>query len=462
MTVSSSESHAGAPRPALARRAERLSGTVTPPGDKSISHRALLLGALALGRTTVTGLLEGEDVLATAGALRRMGVPIARREDGAWQVDGVGVGGLAAPDDVLDMGNAGTAARLLLGILATHPLRAVMTGDASLRKRPMGRVTRPLAQMGARFDCAEGERLPLTVHGARTPVPIEYAPPVASAQVKSAVLLAGLNAMGATTVIEAVATRDHTERMLRHFGATVRTEAAPEANGGGTRITVAGWPDLVAADLAVPADPSSAAYPVVAALLAGAGTVTVRNVCLNPLRTGLYTTLAEMGADLRFDNERELSGETVGDIVASAGRLTAVDVPAARAASMIDEYPVLAAAAAVADGTSRFNGVGELRVKESDRLAAVAQGLAACGVTVRTGDDWMEIDGTAGAPVPGTGPDRCIATHLDHRIAMSFLVLGLASRDGVAVDDTAMIETSFPGFAGLMQSLGAAIEPLAA
>jgi len=285
-------------------------------------------------------------------------------------------------------------------------------------------------------------------------MPIDYELPVASAQVKSAILLAGLNTMGETSVIEAVATRDHTERMLRHFGAEVQESQVD----GATRITVKGWPDMAAADLAVPADPSSAAYPVVAALLAGESSVTARAVCLNPLRTGLYETLKEMGAAIRIEHERDQSGETVGDVVAEAGPLRAVDVPAARAASMIDEYPVLAAAAAVADGTTRFNGVGELRVKESDRLSAVADGLALAGVAVRTGPDWMEIDGTAGRPVPGTGKDARVATHLDHRIAMSFLVLGLASRDGVSVDDTAMIDTSFPGFVQMLQALGAAID----
>ncbi len=444
-------------RPAIARRAERLEGAPAVPGDKSISHRALMLGALAVGRTRVTGLLEGDDVLATARALGHLGVTVVRQPDGAWTIDGVGIGGLAEPDTVLDLRNAGTAARLLLGILATHDLRAVMTGDVSLRRRPMARVTDPLSQMGARFDCAAGGRLPLTVWGARTPVPIVYALPVVSAQVKSAVLFAGLNTMGETSVIEAAPTRDHTVRMMRHFGCTVST-----AHGRiGTRVTIRGWQEFPAADLSVPADPSSAAFPLVAALLAGSGSVTVRGVCLDPLRTGLYDTLAEMGANLSIGNRREVSGEPVGDLAATAGPLNAVAVPAARAASMIDEYPVLAAAAAVAKGTTRFDGVGELRVKESDRLAAVADGLARCGVPVRTGDDWMEIDGSGGRPVAGGGPDNPVATRQDHRIAMSFLVLGLASRDGVAVDDTAMIGTSFPGFIPTMQSLGAPIETLA-
>ena len=445
-----------AARPAIARPAGRLDGVAALPGDKSISHRALILGALAVGRTRVTGLLEGADVLATANALRHLGVAVARHPDGAWTIDGVGVGGLATPDSVLDMGNAGTAARLLLGILASHDLRAVMTGDASLRGRPMARVTEPLSQVGARFDCAEGGRLPLTVWGARAPVPIVYAVPVASAQVNSAVLFAGLNTMGETSVIETAPTRDHTLRMMRHFGCRVSS-----AHGRtGTRFTVGGWQEYSAADLSVPADPSSAAYPLVAAVLAGSGAVTVRGVCLNPLRAGLYDTLAEMGANLAIENRREVSGEPVGDLVAEAGALNAVAVPEARAASMIDEYPVLAVAAALANGTSRFDGIGELRVKESDRLAATADGLARCGVSVRSGNDWMEIDGSGGRPVAGTGPDNPVGTLHDHRIAMSFLVLGLASRDGVAVDDTAMIGTSFPGFVPLMQSLGAPIELL--
>ena len=446
----------GAAHPAMARRAGTLDGVAVVPGDKSISHRALMLGALAIGRTRVTGLLEGADVLTTANALRCLGVPVARQPDGTWTIDGVGVGGLAAPDTVLDMGNAGTAARLLLGILASHDLRAVMTGDASLCRRPMARVTEPLSQMGARFDCAAGGRLPLTVWGARAPVPIVYALPVVSAQVKTAVMFAGLNTMGETSVIEAAPTRDHTVRMMRYFGCTVSSAGGR----AGTRVTVRGWQEYSAADLSVPGDPSSAAFPLVAALLAGSGAVTVRGVCLDPLRTGLYDTLAEMDANLSIENRREVSGEPVGDLVAAAGALNAVAVPAARAASMIDEYPVLAAAAAVANGTSRFEGIGELRVKESDRLAAVADGLARCGVPVRTGDDWMEIDGSGGRPVAGTGPDNPVATLHDHRIAMSFLVLGLASRDGVAVDDTAMIGTSFPGFIPTMKAIGAPIEPL--
>ncbi len=444
--------------PAISRRAGRFGGVASPPGDKSISHRALMLGALAVGRTRISGLLEGADVLATANALRCLGVPAARREGGIWTVDGVGAGGLAVPDTVLDMGNAGTAARLLLGMLASHDVRAVMTGDASLRRRPMDRVAGPLSQMGARFDCTAGGRLPLTVWGAPMPVPIVCTPPVPSAQIKSAVLLAGLNTGGETAVVERTPTRDHTERMMRHFGWTVAAERREE----GTRIAVEGWQEVAAADISVPGDPSSAAYPAVAALLAGSGAATLRNLCLNPLRTGLYETLADMGAALAFDNRREVCGEPVGDLTATPGALAAVTVPAARAASMIDEYPVLAAAAALARGTTRFEGVGELRVKESDRLAAIADGLARCGVPVRSGDDWIEIEGSAGRPVPGTGadPGRRVATRGDHRIAMSFLVLGLASRDGVAVDDTAAIGTSFPGFMPLMQSLGAPVEPL--
>lgn len=440
----------------MARRADRLDGVAAVPGDKSISHRALMLGALAVGRTRVTGLLEGADVMATANALRCLGVTVTRQPDGVWTVDGVGVGGLAEPDTVLDMGNAGTAARLMLGILATQDLRAVMTGDASLRRRPMERVTAPLSLMGARFDCAAGGRLPLTVWGARAPVPIVYALPVVSAQVKSAVMFAGLSTMGETSVIEASPTRDHSLRMMQHFGCTV----SAASGRAGSRVTVHGWQEFSAAELSVPVDPSSAAYPLVAALVAGSGAVTVRGVCLNPLRAGLYDTLVEMGANLSIQNRREVSGEPVGDLVAEAGALNAVAVPAARAPSMIDEYPVLAAAAAVANGTSRFDGIGELRVKESDRMAAVADGLARCGVPVRTGEDWMEIDGTGGRPVAGTGAGNPVVTLHDHRIAMSFLVLGLASKDGVAVDDTSMIGTSFPGFIPTMRSLGAPIKPL--
>jgi len=441
--------------PLTAAPSQALTGTIRPPGDKSISHRALMFGALAVGETQIEGLLEGADVMATAAALRQLGAELERvpGEAGAWRVWGRGVGGLRTPDDVLDMGNSGTAARLLLGLLATQDVRAFVTGDASLRRRPMGRVIEPLTRMGAQFEAREGGRLPLMVTGCAEPIPIVYRPPVASAQVKSAILLAGLNAPGETAVIEPAPTRDHTERMMRHFGAEVRIENT----GEGRVAAVRGWPELTARPVSVPADPSSAAFPLVAALIAPGSEVTATGVGLNPLRAGLYETLREMGADLSYENEREEAGEPVADLRARASALTGVRVPAGRAPSMIDEYPILAAAAALAAGTTRFEGVGELRVKESDRLAAIAEGLEACGVTVRQGEDWLEIDGTAGAAPRGTELGVAVATEMDHRIAMSFLVLGQASTNGVTVDDGTFIETSFPGFAEMMGGLGAAI-----
>jgi 3-phosphoshikimate 1-carboxyvinyltransferase len=424
------------------------------PGDKSISHRALMLGALAVGRTEITGLLEGEDVLATAAALNALGAAAApagngRAGAGRWSVDGVGVGGLAEPENLLDLGNSGTSARLLLGILATHPLTAFVTGDASLRRRPMGRVTEPLSRFGARFLCREGNRLPLAVTGAKDPLPLEYRLPVPSAQVKSAVLLAGLNTPGATTVIEPQATRDHTERMLRHFGAAVVTEPA---KGGGKRITVEGFPELAAAPIAVPGDISSAAFPLVAALIVPGSEVTVEGVGVNPLRAGLLECLREMGADISLANQREEGGEPVADLHARAGALRGADIPAERAPKMIDEYPILAVAAACAKGRTVMRGLAELRVKESDRLAAIATGLAGCGVRVRVDGDDLIVEGDGSPPAGGA----MIATELDHRIAMAFLVLGLASRQPVRIDDAAPIATSFPDFIPLMTRLGAA------
>jgi 3-phosphoshikimate 1-carboxyvinyltransferase len=441
--------------PLTAAPSAALTGTLRPPGDKSISHRALMFGALAVGETRIDGLLDGADVRATAAALRQLGAELEAPPaiGGPWRVWGRGVGGLRAPDDVLDMGNSGTAARLLLGLLATQDLAAHMTGDASLRRRPMGRVIDPLSRMGAQFAARAGGRLPLMVTGCAEPVPIVYRSPVASAQVKSAVLLAGLNAPGETAVVEPAPTRDHTERMLRHFGAEVRVEDTAD----GRLAAVRGWPELTARPVAVPADPSSAGFPLVAALITAGSDVTLTGVGLNPLRAGLYETLREMGADLALENRREAAGEPVADLRVRSSALTGVAVPAARAPAMIDEYPILAVAAALAEGTMRFDGVGELRVKESDRLAAVAAGLAACGVTTRQGEDWLEIDGSGGAPVRGTEPGAAVATHMDHRIAMSFLVLGLASKNGVTVDDGAFIDTSFPGFAATLRGLGAAI-----
>ena len=429
--------------------AVRLSGRIAVPGDKSISHRALMFGALAIGETRIAGLLTGEDVLRTAAAMRALGAEVNRDPDGTWRVAGRGIGGLVEPDDVLDMGNSGTAARLLCGILATHPIFAVMTGDASLRRRPMRRVIDPLTATGARFTAREGGRLPLAIQGARDALPLDYRVPVPSAQVKSAILLAGLNAPGITRVEEPEATRDHSENMLRHFGASVSVEPA----GAGRIIELQGQPHLIAADVAVPGDPSSAAFPLVAALLVPGSEITLTGVGLNPLRTGLFACLREMGADIVVRNPRIQGGEPVGDLEIAYTELRAVDVPAERAPSMIDEYPVLAAAAACATGITRLRGLKELRVKESDRLAATAAMLTVNGVRVEIEADDMIIHGT-GAPPAGGG---LVETHMDHRIAMSALVFGMATRAPVTADDAGFIDTSFPGFVDLMNALGAAI-----
>ena len=431
--------------PLTARNAGPLRGTVTVPGDKSISHRALMLAGLAIGETRISGLLEGEDVLRTADAMRALGAHVTRDGPGTWRVSGVGIGGLHEPADVLDMGNSGTAARLLCGLLAGHDLFAIMTGDASLRGRPMRRVTEPLAACGAQFRSRAGGRLPLAITGAREARPLDYTLPVASAQVKSAVLLAGLNAPGITRVVEPDPTRDHTERMLAHFGATLTTE--PHVTG--RVIFLTGQPELLAADIAVPSDPSSAAFLIVAALLVPGSEVTVQGVGLNPLRTGLFTTLVEMGADLIITGERVAGGEHVGDITARHSELTGVEVPAERAPSMIDEYPILAVAAAFAQGSSRLCGLHELRVKESDRLAATLALLHGAGIIASIDGDDLLIDG---GRVPG---GSTVATHMDHRLAMSGLVLGLAAERPVTVDDHAFIDTSFPGFVTLMRQLGA-------
>jgi 3-phosphoshikimate 1-carboxyvinyltransferase len=422
-----------------------LAGSVSIPGDKSISHRALMFGALATGTTAITGLLEGEDVLRTAAAMRALGATVDNLGGGSWRVAGRGLGGLVEPADVLDMGNSGTAARLLCGLLAGHPLFAVMTGDASLRRRPMLRVTAPLAATGARFATRAGGRLPLSVEGAADPLPLDYQVPVPSAQVKSACLLAGLCARGVTRVVEPEATRDHTENMLRHFGAVVHVEAT----GHGRVIELVGQPELVAAPVVVPGDPSSAAFPAIAALLVPGSAVTIRGVGMNPLRAGIFLTLREMGADITETNARVEGGEPVADLVVRASALRGIEVPAARAPSMIDEYPVLAVAAASAAGPTRMRGLKELRVKESDRLAATAALLAANGIRAEIEGDDLLVHGS-GAPPPGGG---LVATHMDHRIAMSALVLGLASRAPVRIDDGAFIETSFPGFADLINGL---------
>ncbi len=427
-----------------------LAGRIAVPGDKSISHRALMFGALAIGETRITGLLTGEDVLRTAAVMRALGAEVTHDADGTWRVAGRGVGGLTEPADVLDMGNSGTAARLLCGILASHPIFSVMTGDASLRRRPMRRVIDPLSASGARFASRAGGLLPLAIEGAHEALPLDYRVPVPSAQVKSAVLLAGLNARGTTRVEEPEATRDHTENMLRHFGATVNVEPA----GNGRIITLLGQPELRAADVVVPGDPSSASFPLVAALLVPGSSVTIPAVGLNPLRTGLFATLLEMGAGMTVANRRIEGGEPVGDLVVSGGVLRGVDVPPERAPTMIDEYPILAVAAAGAVGTTRMRGLKELRVKESDRLAATAALLTVNGVRVEIAGDDLIVHGTGAAPSGG----GLVETHMDHRIAMAALVLGLICAQPVRVDDASFIDTSFPGFAALMGQLGAKIE----
>lgn len=442
------------PRPLEARRATApLTGAVRVPGDKSISHRALMFAGLAVGETRIAGMLEGEDVLRTAQAMRALGCEVRRDGPGAWRVAGRGVGGLAEPADVLDMGNSGTAARLLAGILASHPFFSVLTGDASLRRRPMRRVTEPLSACGARFSAREGGRLPLAIEGAADALPLDYVVPVASAQVKSAVLLCGLNAPGVTRVEERAATRDHSENMLRHFGAKVSVE--PAHGGAGRVVRLTGQPELMAADVAVPGDPSSAAFPLVAALLVPGSALRIEGVGLNPLRTGLIATLRAMGGDIRAEAERVEGGEPVGDLVVRHAPLHGVEVPPERAPSMIDEYPVLAVAAACASGVTRMRGLHELRVKESDRLAATAALLAACGARAEIAGDDLIVHGAGRAPAGG----GLVATHMDHRLAMSALVLGLVAAAPVRVDDASFIDTSFPGFAALMNGLLGDAEP---
>ncbi|MEQ8814745.1 MAG: 3-phosphoshikimate 1-carboxyvinyltransferase [Thalassobaculum sp.] len=440
------------PTPLLSRRARPLTGTVRVPGDKSISHRSLIFGGLAVGETTIEGLLEGEDVLATAAAMRAFGCQVERGGDGVWRLHGRGVSGLDEPADVIDCGNAGTGARLLMGVAGQQPITTFFTGDASLRRRPMGRVMTPLTRMGVRFATREGGRLPGAVIGPEVLVPIEYTLPVASAQVKSAILLAGLGAAGETTVIEPKPTRDHTETMLRHFGAEVRVEIL---GGGGRRVTLVGQPELTGRPVVVPADPSSAAFPAVAALLVEGSEITLPGVGTNPLRFGLFETLLEMGADITLTNPRTEAGEPVADLVVRASRLKGIEVPPERAPSMIDEYPILAVAASLAEGTTVMRGLEELRVKESDRLGAMAGGLAACGVRVEVEGDDLIVHGGGN----GVAGGATIPVDLDHRIAMAFLVLGMVSDEGLAIDDAAAIATSFPGFADLMNGAGAAIAP---
>ena len=436
-------------KPLKSSKALGLMGKLTVPGDKSMSHRSLMFGAVAVGETVVEGLLEAGDVVNTATAMAALGARVERGNDGRWRIQGVGIGGLQSPAAALDFGNSGTGVRLAMGLMATTPLVARCMGDASLSKRPMGRVTKPLSLFGTRFESAEGDRLPLTLRGADKAKAVTYTLPVASAQVKSAVLLAGLNAVGTTTVIEPIATRDHTERMLRAFGARIETVVKDGAN----YISLTGGQELTAQHIAIPGDPSSAAFPMVAALITKGSDITIENIMLNPTRTGLITTLQEMGGDVRIENRRVAGGEEVGDIRVKSSQLHGVRVPAQRAPSMIDEYPILAVAASFAEGTTRMEGLEELRVKESDRLAAVEAGLQANGVMTASGRDWLEVHG-GGAPGGGT-----VITHMDHRIAMSFLVMGMASRIYTKVDDASFIATSFPGFAELMNGLGARISP---
>ena len=435
------------PTPMTFTAAPALSGSINVPGDKSISHRSLMLSALAVGESRVEGLLEGEDVLATAAAMRAMGADISKDADGIWHIHGVG--GLLQPDGPLDMGNSGTSTRLLMGLVASHAITATFVGDASLSKRPMARVIDPLSLMGASFTSSPGDRLPLTMRGACPAVPLDYRLPVASAQVKSAILLAGLNTPGITRIIEPIPTRDHSEKMLKGFGADLEVEV--EADG--TRIiTLRGEAELLPQSITVPGDPSSAAFPMVAALLVPGSKVTIANVGLNATRAGLVDLLREMGGDIIVENPRQVGGEPVGDLVITASALKGVEPDPARAPSMIDEYPVAFIAAALAEGRSIFRGLEELRVKESDRIATMAAGLRAIGVQVEELEDGIVIEGSNGTLLPGGGP---IATKLDHRIAMSFAIAGLVSSNGVTIDDMRPVATSFPGFTTLLQSLGA-------
>ncbi len=441
-------SHDHKPSPLTAHRSGPLSGRARVPGDKSISHRALMLGALATGRTRITGLLEAEDVVNTARAVTALGAP-ARKVGDVWEVLGRGVGGLSQPAGPLDFGNSGTGVRLMMGVIAGQPISVTLTGDASLSRRPMGRILKPLRQMGLEVLDGDTDRLPLTIRGSRTLVPITYDLPVASAQLKSAVLIAGMAAAGETTVISEE-TRDHTERMMQFFGAQLRTERC----GSKVAITVTGEAELKGGDVIVPADPSSAAFLAAAALIVPGSEVTLERVLVNPTRRGFYDTLREMGADVAFTNERSEGGEPVADLRVRHSRLTGVRVPPERAPSMIDEYPILAIVAAFADGETRMEGLAELKVKESDRLAATAAGLIANGVAAGVDGDTLIVSGCRKSGVKGGGT---VVTHMDHRSAMSFLVMGLASDAPVTIDDATFIATSFKEFRGLMEGLGATL-----
>ena len=447
-------SHSGTPAPATARKSENLKGTVRIPGDKSISHRSFMFGGLAAGETRITGLLEGEDVINTGKAMKAMGARIEKVGD-TWIIQGTGNGALLAPEAPLDFGNAGTGCRLTMGLVGVYDFASTFIGDASLSSRPMGRVLNPLREMGVQVEAMAGDRLPVTLHGPKTPNPITYRVPMASAQVKSAVLLAGLNTPGITTVIEPVMTRDHTEKMLQGFGANLSVETDSD---GVRTIRLEGRGKLTGQVIDVPGDPSSTAFPLVAALLVPGSDITILNVLMNPTRTGLILTLQEMGADIEVMNARNAGGEDVADLRVRHSELKGVSVPADRAPSMIDEYPVLSVAASFAEGTTVMTGLEELRVKESDRLAAVARGLELNGVDCTEGETSLTVRGVPGGKGLGNAKGEAVKTHLDHRIAMSFLVMGLASDHPVTIDDSRMIATSFPEFMDLMTGLGAKIE----
>ena len=443
----------------ISHKTKILTGRPRIPGDKSISHRALMFGALTIGETMISGLLEGEDVLCTAQAMRGLGAKIEKSPDGLWRTYGVGIGNLQTPETPLEMGNSGTSTRLLIGLVGGHPIKTTFTGDSSLSGRPMKRVITPLEMMGATFEATDGDKLPLTVTGPEDTLAIEYRLPVASAQVKSAILLAGLNARGTTTVIEEKPTRDHTEKMLSAFGIDVQIETL---ENGASAISVTGQQDLQPGAVDVPADTSSAAFPAVAAALHEGSEVTLANIAISDRRNGLYLTLQDMGTDIEFTNKRIQAGEEVADIIVRGhGPLKGVDVDPARVPSMIDEFPILAMAAACADGTTKMTGLAELRVKESDRLLMVAEGLKACGVNLEMGEDWLTIHGT-GKPPRGLKPgaNAFIQTALDHRIAMSFLILGSVTDEPISIDDGTPIATSFPNFVKLMNELGCDIKVL--
>ena len=441
----------GNPVPMISRKAGPLTGEANVPGDKSISHRSIILGAMAIGKTKIQGLLEGNDVLDTARAMRAFGAIVTNHGDTNWTVQGVGVGGFCEPKNVIDCGNSGTGVRLIMGAMSTHAITATFTGDESLNGRPMARVTDPIRLFGATVHGRSGGRLPLTIVGAKDPVPVQYKVPMPSAQVKSAVLLAGLNAPGETVVIEKEATRDHTERMLKGFGADIKLEEID----GKRVITLKGYPELAPQTIIVPRDPSSAAFPVCAALICEGSDILVRNISLNPTRAGLFKTLRQMGANLTYENEHIEGGEPVADLRARfSPDMKGIEVPNERAASMIDEYPVLSVVAAFAQGQTVMHGVKELRIKESDRIDAMATGLRANGISVEDGEDWWIVDGRGISDVPGGG---FCETHLDHRIAMSFMILGMGSNKPVRINDGGPITTSFPIFEELMAQLGASI-----